>query len=178
MALSYVETQIEAVRAEAKTAQDSLARSVNEIDRNTTLSDEGKKLEIAATKESFKARLSTLRAKEHTILREAITTREKTLDAKMGNTSTDLIAFRDAQDRAERIDSADEAERIITRALRTDDRSLAHAIFRRSLENNWRAPINAFTQQNPDLADAANELNQLARFSENSFQRALAYAAW
>ncbi|MDQ1130244.1 hypothetical protein [Microbacterium sp. SORGH_AS_0888] len=49
----------------------------------------------------------------------------------------DIIAIRDAHDRAERITTSAEAERILERALRTNDTSLAYAVLHQAAERSW-----------------------------------------
>ena len=176
MSVSIIEAQIDAVREEATRAQAHHNRSVKAVNSDSRLSDEGRREELAQWNASTKLTLQGLRAKEEQIVKNAIIDREKQIDAKMGNTASDLIAFRDAQDRAERIETVNEAQRIMERALRTDDTSLAHAIFRRSIEQGWKSPIEPFTKAKPDLAGVVKELAVLSTFRDSTFARTVAYS--
>lgn len=175
MSITLVDGQLDAVRAEAASAQSQFTATVSTIESDTKLSEQGKSEEIAQWREATKSTLDKLREKEHSILDGAILDREKQIDAKMGNTASDLIAFRDAQDRAERIESADEALRIIERAVRTNDSSLAGAVLRRSLSSGWATPVEMLTKAKPELADAVNDLKLFTRFRDDTFSRAVAY---
>ena len=176
MSITYEDQQLDAVRAEARSSYDSYYRAVESIKGDRSLSDEGKSEQIARWHSSTEAKVAGLRERELSIVNDAITAREKQIDAKMGNTSSDLIAFRDAQDRAERIDSADDAQRIIERALRTNDASLAGAVFRRSLEAGWKAPVDALKHAKPEVSEAVADLALFTRFRDNTLGRAAAYS--
>lgn len=178
MSIALVDAQLEAIRAEAKSAQDRYAHTVETINGDRSLSDEGKQEEIAQWKAATKEKVDAARAKELTIVNAAIADREKQIDSKMGNTASDLIAFRDAQDRAERIENADDAQRIIERALRTDDASLAGAVFRRSLEAGWKSPIDTLTRVKPEIVEAVNDLTTFTKFRDNSWARTVFYSTF
>jgi hypothetical protein len=175
MSIAHVDAQLDTIRAEAQSAQDRLTRSIQEISGDRSLSDEGKQEGIAQWKSASKETLDGLRNKELAIVNAAIADREKLIDSKMGNTATDLIAFRDAQDRAERIDSAADAQRVLERALRTDDSSLASAIFRRSLEAGWQSPIDTLAAVRPEIAEAVKDLATFSKFRDNTMARAMFY---
>lgn len=175
MSLTYLDTQLDELRAEAKQLNDRFARTRAEIERDPNLSAEGKKIEIDQWRESTKASLNGLRDRELKLVDDKIGELERQLDAKVGHTSSDLIAFRDAQDRAEKLNNPEDAERVLARAIRTDDKSLAHAVFRRALDSRWGTVIKQFEQANPQLATVANDLNTLEQFRAPSIQRAMIY---
>ena len=179
MSITYVDGQIDQVRAEASQVQVEHGRIIAGINADPALSPEGKQLRLTEINDSIKTNLESLKAREMKLVENEITRLERLLDAKAGNTSSDIIAFRDAQDRAERIENADEANRIIERAERTGDKTLAHAVFRYALENNWSTTTKAYAKANPELAEAANDLSIWKRFQKPDMNRALAYStAW
>lgn len=175
MSLASLERQIEDIRAQAEAARNSYQSRTGEIDRDPTLSEEGRRLAREQATSSIGPRLKELRAKEDALINAEINSLELQLDSKTGNTVNDIIAFRDAQDRAERIDDPNEAERILTRAMRQGDTSLAHAIFRRGLDSGWPTVVATFTNEHPELETAARDLKQLYRFRENTFARTIQY---
>jgi len=176
MSVAYVDGLIDEVRAEATRLQTHLMRELEAINRDTSLSEAGKAQQRDQTRAATKSQMQALNAKELHLVDEEIARLERQLDAKSGNTSSDLIAFRDAQDRADRIADWTEANRILERALRSDDKSLAHAVFRVAIEKRWRSTIELFTTANPALAEAANDLGIWKKFREPDFGRALAYS--
>jgi len=179
MSVAYVDGLIDKVRAEASQTQIAHGKIIAEINADTTLSAEGKRLRVSESNDSIKAHLQALKAREMQLVDDEITRLERLLDAKAGTTSSDIIAFRDAQDRAERISDWNEADRILERAERTGDKTLAHAVFRRALDSGWTSTTQAFAKANPDLAEAAKDLSTWKRFREPDMSRALAYSsAW
>jgi hypothetical protein len=178
MALGYLATEIAAVREKARSYQDGYNSSINQINADATLSDEGKRIALDEERDRAKATMRAFRDSEEALIAEALLIRNRTLDDQVGYSSSDLIAFRDAQDRAERLEGAEEALRVMERALRTSDRSLAHAIFRRSIDARWSAVQAAFLEVNPGLADIASDLQGLDNYNQQSFQRTAFYAVF
>jgi hypothetical protein len=176
MSVAYVDSQLDAIRTEAKKVQESHSRTIAEISVDPKPSNQGKQAEMAQWKAALKVQNDTFRNKELAIVDAAIVDRERQIDSKMGSTASDIIAFRDAQDRADRIENADEAQRVIERALRTNDSSLAGAVFRRSLSARWKAPIDTLTAVRPELAEAVEDLNTFTSFRDNKMARTVFYA--
>jgi hypothetical protein len=178
MSLTYADQQIDAIRAEAEQVQRTYSNQTKEVKANTTLSEEGKKLQLDAAYDSARTRARALLDKENSIVDAKITELETAIDSKSGNTSSDVIAFRDAQDRAERLDSSDDADKMLERAIRTGDRSLAHAIFRRALEANWSSTVQIFEKENPNLTDVVKDLRIMQNFKRRSMERTMQYHIW
>jgi hypothetical protein len=176
MSITYVDNKLDEVRAELEQARKAYTAATSEINADTKLTEAGKQEELGQYRDRFKNTANELRAKEMKLVEDAITEREKQIDAKSGSTSSDLIAFRDAQDRAERIEGEADAQRVIERALRTNDSSLAHAVFRASMDHGWKTPAETFAQAKPELAEVVKDLRLLTKFRDNSFARSLVYA--
>jgi len=176
MSVVEVDKKIESLWKEAESMQASLSRLIAEVHADTKLSEEGKQEEIDALTEGHRAKLTDMRDAEKQLVDTAILDLERKIDSRTGNTASDIIAFRDAQDRAERLESAEDAERLMKRAIVTEDDSLAHAVFRRSLEHGYRSPVDAFTKARPELAEVASDLSALTSFRNKSFERAVRYA--
>jgi hypothetical protein len=175
MSLEYFERTVEQVRAEAENLRGNVDARRNEISQDRTLSDEGKQQALAEVTSNAKPKLKELRAREDKLIADKINELESRIDSKTGNTATDVIAFRDAQDRAERLEDPDEAERLIARAMRTGDTSLAHAVFRKAMDAGWPSVTRTFTSANPELTDVVRDLGQLTKFREQTFNRTIAY---
>lgn len=176
--LEAVDKKIDTVRDEATRVQNAYSTRTQEINADTNLSTEGKRERLDKAYDIAQTRLVELKSQEKKLVDDEITGLEKKIDAQAGSTSTDLIAFRDAQDRAERLNDVEEADRMITRAIRTDDRTLSHAIFRRALEAGWRSTTAIFEQAYPDLSAVVKDLNTMHNFRERTMERAMAYSIW
>ncbi|KQR88743.1 hypothetical protein [Microbacterium sp. Leaf179] len=176
MSLDILEAKVQALREKADTLSKSYQATVRNIDSDPNLSEAGKAGEREEVRVDIRSQLSALRAQEEQLIEQGISERMLRIESRSGASSTDIIAFRDAQDRADRIEKQADALPVIDRALRQKDTSLAHAIFRRGLEANWRQVTDRFTQDHPDLADAVSELRALVTRKENTFERTATYA--
>ncbi|QHF19835.1 hypothetical protein GTU71_02480 [Rathayibacter sp. VKM Ac-2762] len=176
MALALLDSQVEGLRAKAASIQRSLGSRRSEIDRDGALSDQGKQEQKQQLSAVAKEQLTTLREQEKALVKGKIRELERDLDSMVGNTGSDVIAFRDAQDRAGRLEDQDHAKRILAQAMRNNDKSLASAIFRTGLEKNWYEVRDLFIEEHPMAATTVAELGQLQRFlSEGGLSRAATY---
>ncbi|MDN4595906.1 hypothetical protein [Leifsonia virtsii] len=176
MSLDALDAQIDGLRADAKQIQAAAGRRAAEINNDTTLSDEGKRQAHEQRLAIAQERAKALRDKEIALVKDHIKSLETKLDAKVGYGTADLIAFRDAQERSERIEGAEQASRTMGLALRSNDRTLAHALFRRALEAGWTDAVRQFEQEYPESATAAREIEKLQHFlHEAGLARAVSY---
>ena len=175
MPLDILNSQVDSIRSEAASALDSHSRQIKAIETDVSLSAEGKTERKRAVNESAKESMRRLRQKENDAINMKVRDLERVLDSKVGNTASDIIAFRDAQDRAERFENADDAVKALERAIRTDDTVLAHAIFRRGIDSNWRSVLASFGNSYPDKKDLVGELAYLREAQTNTFGRGMHY---
>ncbi|SIR96495.1 hypothetical protein SAMN05445060_1914, partial [Williamsia sterculiae] len=104
--------------------------------------------------------------------REAL---EKTLFGINAGTSSDVVSYRDAQDRATRILDPDDAQTAYTNALRSDDKVLAQAILAQALTHNWTAITNDYRSRNPSAASALDDLTQIGQYENNGMMALMHY---
>jgi len=176
MTLDALDAELDGLRAQAANIQRNVGHQRDAIQADPNLTEEGKKNAIVDVTAQAKTSATALRERELALIKGQIRTLETKLDGKVGYGTSDLIAFRDAQDRAERIDSKEAADRLMGLALRNNDRTLAHALFRKSMENGWTSVAGQFAAENPDAATAAKEIEILNHsLNEGGFQRALSY---
>jgi hypothetical protein len=114
------------LRRQVKALDDDLAPLAREARRNELLAQAKK--EMAAAREEYDGRLAELAGR-------ARTTAFGSAPAPSDGAAT--IAFRDAQDRAERLEHRDETEAAMRRALETGDRTMVKAIARRAHTRGW-----------------------------------------
>ncbi|MEN0023234.1 MAG: hypothetical protein AAGC61_08120 [Microbacterium sp.] len=173
--LVEVATKIQELRNIAKQASNIHGRNLDAINHDDGLSDQGKKDRIADLEASRKVSRTEAIKQEKKVITDKITALERRLDGYVGYSSDNIMAFRDAQDRAEAIDDADRAATVMARALRTGDKTLAHALYRRAVDNRWAEARSAFAQDNPTVAALVNDVHLLQKLHDDSFNRAVAY---
>lgn len=136
---------------------------------------QGKKEQITELDKDRNAKRLQWIAEEKEIIANKITALERRLDGYVGYSESNIIAFRDAQDRAEAVEDEDRAATLMARALRSSDRTLAHALYRRAVENNWTEARNAFAADNPAVAGLVRDVHKLHALRAATFNRAVAY---
>lgn len=173
--LVEVATRIKTLRDTAKNATREHTRAIEAINNDASLSDIGKQERISELENTRNAQRKTWIASEKEIIANKITELERRLDGFVGYSESNIMAFRDAQDRAEAITDKDRAATVMARALRTNDKTLAHALYRRAVENRWAEAGNAFAAENPSVANLVNEVHKLNELRDASFNRTVAY---
>jgi len=175
MSLEALDAQIEGLREQAVRLQRNTQQEKKNIAADATLSTEGKQHQTAEVTDTARTRAAALREQEVKLVKNHIRILETQLDAKAGSGATDIIAFRDAQERAERIEEKEDAAKLMGLALRSNDRTLAHAIFRKSIDKGWSGVVQQFTEENPGSASAARDIEILDRHLKDSWRRTMAY---
>lgn len=175
MSLDALDTQLDNLREQASNLQRSTQQEKRNIAADPSLSEDGKRQQTEEVISTAKSRANTLREKEVQLVKNHLRGLQTQLDAKVGSGATDLIAFRDAQERAERVDDKEDASRLMGLALRSNDRTLAHALFRKAIDQRWSGVVEQFTAEHPDSATAAKEIQILDEHLKNSWRRTMAY---
>jgi hypothetical protein len=176
MSLAYLESQIDDLRAQAERIQNQWARTSGSTMADETLTDIGKRNKLDTEHERVKARLSDLRKKETELITAKKQSLEKSLFGLSSVTSSDpgqIIAYRDAQDRAARLTIAADAEEVFAAATRSDDKTLAAAVLARALANRWSSIIAEYVKQHPAAGDDLNDLAEIHQY--DSFGAGLSY---
>lgn len=122
------------------------------------------------------AKIRDLRARE----KELITAKKQQLEKSLFGLSSltsdpgQIIAYRDAQDRAARLTRGDDAQEVFASAMRSDDRTLAAAVLARALTNGWTSIIDEYVKQHPSASEQLEDLAKLQQY--DSFGATLSYA--
>lgn len=172
--LIEVATKIKALRDSAKHASRDHSIARREIETDPHLNDHGRTERLAELDAAAASRRRASIRNENEIIDNKIAELERRLDGYVGYSSSDIVAYRDAQDRAEAVNDKDRAAKLMDRALRSNDRTLAHALYRAAIENNWAEAQHAFAKENPAVARLANDVQKL-RNLRNQFGRGLAH---
>ncbi|AOD21316.1 hypothetical protein IM25_06510 [Rhodococcus sp. p52] len=171
---------MEDLRVQAEKIQASFARALEEIRSDRMLSDEGKKSRIRDLYISSKSKMDKLKTQTEQDEANRITTLQRRLFGTVGTSAQDVIAQRDANDRAASLTSEEEALAMMQSAITFQDRMLQRAILRRAFEagaelnpfngrpQHWLDVINAYVDEHPTTEDDLRELLELSKASTNS----------
>ncbi|MBA8847404.1 hypothetical protein [Microcella alkalica] len=176
MALTDIDKQLDALRNQAQKHRDNVWTLLNAVRANALLSVEGQDDQIRGDREKAIAAIKALRAQEEKIVDERILSLERRVFGEVSS-SSDVIAIRDAADRAEQLESDAEALRLFERAKVTRDEGLATAVVRRAVAMRFLGTLEAFEKSDPSKAEALRDLTALTAFRDTPFDltRELAY---
>lgn len=178
MALDSFEANVASLHQQAQSVHNAYSQQLTTIDADTSLSDLGKSEQKSRAYGEAKERLKALRQQEEAQIDASINSRRMLIEAPSRPSGAEMISYRDAQDRADRVENADEAKSLIERALRQNDLYLAHAIFDRSLRERWRDVSRVFTLAKPEYTETVRELQHLSDIKDARMERTMKYAIW
>jgi hypothetical protein len=139
------------------------------IRADTTRTAEAKKQRIAAALAPALDIVHTAKRDELTNYKTAMTRLEKDLFGLPANqTTTDVVSYRDAQDRADTLTLDDVGVRAATdlleRADLSGDTHLTRAIFTRAMRLGWTKVTDAYLDRHPDQRAAVDQYRELRRY--------------
>lgn len=161
MSLETVNDQINRLRDEADTVKQQARNEEHAVQQAEHLSQVGKDAEIGPIRDAARARLIEMQDREKQIVADEILALERRVYGTVGSSPDAVISFRDAQERAERIESPMDGLRAMQRALTSRDEGLAQAILGRALETGWREVVDEYAANNPGVAKAVSDLAAL-----------------
>lgn len=168
MSLVYLESQIADIRKRAEQVRNQYERAVRDVNNDTSLSDSGKRERISELHNAAKEKMQNLRQSETKLVEDYKQQLARELFGLSPATSSnpnEIIAYRDAQDRASRITSGDEAEQLLKTAELSDDKSLISAILARAFTEGWISIIDKYTADRPLAASKMRDLKQLQKYN-------------
>lgn len=177
MSITDIDNRLDALRAEAERIRENMHALSNAVRSNGLLSEEGQEAQLRGERETAAAKIRALREQEDKIVADRILTLERRVFGE-ASSSGDVIAMRDAADRAEQLETDEEAVRLYQRARTSRDEGLATAVVRRAVSSGFRQTLNAFEQSDPTKAEALNDLTTLIRFRDMplNLTKAMAYS--
>lgn len=176
MSLEQLKSQIDDLRAEADRIQNRWARTSDRLGADDTLTDIGKQNALDAEHAGVNTRLRDLRKKETELITAKKQSLEKALFGLSSVTSSDpgqIIAYRDAQDRAARLTQSDDAAQVFAAATRSGDTILAAAVLAQALANGWSGIIAEYVKQHPAAGEDLDDLAKIQQY--DSFGAGLSY---
>jgi hypothetical protein len=135
----------DAPKASIASIQRRLNETVEGIRANRSFTPQGRKVEMAKAVLTARNQTEKLKA-EFVAAREARRTNlERIVFGIVGEpTASDLIAHRDAQDRAASLTGSDEAAAVLRRANQSNDESLAKAVAQAAFQRGWTEVANNY----------------------------------
>jgi hypothetical protein len=135
------------------------SRNIAAVRENKTLSAVGRRREIESIYNEAVSQLNLLRGRN----RETKESRRRELESSLFGALTapsgaDSINFRDADDRASRLETEREAASLMERALQTRDRVLASAIARQAVSREWVGVLNQWANGDTWVEGRVSEL--------------------
>lgn len=140
--------QYDEVKQKVAAIQQRLDNAVREIRDNQSFSESGRRGEMAQAVLQAKKDADSLRDKfiaARSMRRESL---QKSLFGDLSTASAlDVSNMRDADDRAERLETVDAAQSLLERARDRGDGVLARAVARHAFNRGWRDVIDTYGEQ-------------------------------
>lgn len=179
MSFATLTAKIDALRQKAEAIRVRNADLAAGLNNDQNLSLQGRQAQAAESLTSARNEMTALQAEEDQLIAAEIKSLTQSLAGSASGTSSDVINFRDAQDRAARLADAREARDAMARALTLDDQVLAQAILHRSFQDLFNEPIELYLAQFPQKRQVAEDLYRVHKFAQDvsrNFHRQIAYS--
>lgn len=139
----------------------SYAAQLARIQGSNTYSDHAKRIMTAKAYKAAEQQLEALRAGEEKALRDRRASLQRSMFGATGNQDpSTVIARRDANDRAAKLDDPRVAADALARAEMEGDTTMSQAIATRAAQYGWGDVLGAYTSTRPGFQRAAEEFNQ------------------
>lgn len=146
----------------AQHIHDTYRAQLARIESNRTYSDHAKRVLSAKAYKQAAEQLDTLRQAEVDDLVRQRAALQRRMFGQAGTADAQtVIARRDANDRAAKLDDPRIATEALQRAEMEGDTLMAQAIATRAAQHGWGDVLGAYATDRPGFADAANEFNEL-----------------
>jgi hypothetical protein len=148
---------------------------------NTNLSGEARQRLAASAYLKAQEKMAGIKASgQRSTAQSRAALERKLFGLPAGADSSAVISYRDAVDRAARVESAADATAMLKRAAISGDQLLAKAVLGRAFEGGWVGVVDSYVESQPDSAGPIDQLIELndnearasthaARFAESLF---------
>ncbi|WP_261165759.1 hypothetical protein [Microbacterium sp. Marseille-Q6965] len=178
MSLEHISAKIDQLREQANTEHRQFLDFKAGVESDTRYTSTAKSELIDEERTRLRTRMADLQEQELNVVRERIDALNKSLHRADGSSGADIIALRDAEERADRVENDNEAYRLLERAIHAGDRSLAYAVLRRAVGTGWTRVVDRAAESYPRAVEYINELNELHGFLDGfnaQFVRSMTY---
>lgn len=154
-----------------ETIASDYASKLNSIRGAGQLSDRGKASHMARLYLEARTEMTESRS----ALESARRDRRRSLERRLfgissaGNSDSASISYRDAQDRAERLETPGAAAALLARAESSGDDTLARAIAAHAFAKTWTDVLDTYCSSRPQLVE--DQINELYRIQDNGSTR-------
>ncbi|WP_019969335.1 hypothetical protein [Mycobacterium sp. 141] len=179
MSLDQIASQIAKLRKQAAGIQEEWSRRLKAVGGDSKLTDEGKRDELDREFAELKKEIVVLREKEKGLVRDKKESLERALFGLVGSDPNKIIAWRDAQDRAARVQDRAGALRVYNSAQISSDDSLAKAILAKAVAYGYREIIDDYARRHPIWREELDDLAGIQAYDSDGtrkLQITLAYA--
>jgi len=158
------------IQAEATQVQRDFEQELLPIRANTSLTDMGKRILIAAAYLPMQAEVARLQRDELDRFDKALSRTEADLFGKASVDAMGVVSTRDAFDRVERLWAEDEkvrpakAKQLLDRATKTHDEALVRALVATAVERQWRDLLDHYRASNADLTGPIDDYLELREY--------------
>lgn len=167
MSLQAIDDKIEANRASALRVSGDARARIKAVQEDPRLSDLAKRDEITHITDVTKKQLSDLAAREQQIVDDHIRFLQRQIYGTTGSSPEAVITFRDAQERADRIEEQRPALVAMQRALLNKDEGMAQALLGRAFDEGWADVTAAYATEYPAREGYVADLLGLLNFKNN-----------
>lgn len=146
----------------AQKIHDTYAAQLARIEDNRTYSDHAKRVMAAKAYRQAQTQLEEVRQAEVDALTKQRASLQRAMFGRHGTADPSaVIARRDANDRAAKLDDRREAADALQRAEMEGDTLMAQAIATRAAQYGWNDVLSTYAADRPGFTDAAREYNEL-----------------
>lgn len=182
MAITQLNQEINKLRDKAHEYRGEHARKVEAIRADRLTSAEGKRNELSKNYAYYDAEIAKLSEKETALVTAKRAEIERRVFGQFSSDGASIIAYRDAQDRVERLTHNEQSKALsmLRNAELSGDKTLSAALVSKALSYGWNDVLAQYNKNHPSEASDLNDLADIIHFQEDvrmDFQREMDYAS-
>lgn len=181
MSTTDIENDIQKLRSRAESTAKTHQREAADIDADTSRTAEWKQQAKQEANRRSREVMSALRDEEKQLIENALQRVKRSLAGGSSyGTGLEAIAQRDADERANRLDSDKDARDMIRRALQNNDTTLVRAILARALDSEYQQTVAEYLTVHPNDRSKFEDFDRLTALSQGQgarMQRTMLYGA-
>ncbi|MEV7768315.1 hypothetical protein [Microbacterium sp. NPDC086615] len=165
--MKALDDKIEANRADALRISSSGRARIKAVQEDPRLTDLAKREQAAHITDEVRPQLADLAAREQQMVNDHVRFLQRQIYGTAGTSPEAVITFRDAQERADKIEEQRPALTAMQRALVNKDDGMARALLGRAFDQGWAEVVAAYSAENPALETYITDLRDLLNFKNN-----------
>lgn len=165
MSLTRLENTLDRLRGIGTTALRERQEQIEQIKSNPRLSDLAKTEQIAELDAATRKRTAGLHEQEKKEIKDTLIDLRRRV---FGTVGRDAISYRDAVERAQKLESDREALEALDAAILSMDTELQSAIVQQAVAGGLRLTLARYSEENATKAEALKDLADLTAYSSNT----------